>query len=316
MYRDAFWRGGPVLMSALSGVESCLLDIKAKALGVPVYDLLGGRVRDEVPVYANGWFSGAKTPQEFAIKAQDAIDSGFKAIKWDPFGSSYMTISNSELTSALNCIAAVKDVTGQKIDIIIEGHGRFNVPTAINIAKRIEEFDPKWFEEPVPPSPYALRQVRKQSPVRIATGERLHDLQSFIDLFDNEAVDYVQPDISHVGGLINSLAIAELANQYYIPFAPHNPNGPIATAANLQLAACSPNFDVLEIMRSSVPWRKEIVDETIDFKDGYIKIPTKPGLGIDIHEEELTKHPYREHDLRHYNGMLTDIRPPKMIDVF
>ena len=169
-----------------------------------------------------------------------------------------------------------------------------------------------FFEEPTPPDNLeALKAVRDKSPVPIAAGERLYTLRSFKDLFEMRAADYIQPDISHAGGIMELKKIAAAAESYYIPFAPHNPSGPVANAATLQLAACCANFNILEIMYSDVTWRKDVTNESLAYKDGYITIPDKPGLGIEINEEECLKHPYQVHTLRHYTGALTDIRPAK-----
>ena len=216
IYRDAYWRGGAVLMSALSAVETALWDILGKYLNVPVYRLMGGKVNDKVRIYVNGWFAGAKEPEEFAQKAKEAVKRGVTAMKWDPFGKSYLEISNADLDKALRCVGAVRDAVGEGVDLLIEGHGRFN-----------------------------------------------------------------------------------------------NPSGPVANAATLQLAASCPNFSILEIMYSDVPWRKDVTNESLEYKDGYMKIPEKPGLGIEIDETECLKHPYKPHTLRHYTGELTNIRPPK-----
>jgi len=317
MYRDAYWRGGAVLMSAISAVEMALWDISAKSLNVPIYRLLGGKVNDRVKIYVNGWFAGAKTREEFADKAKETVKKGIKAMKWDPFGNAYMNISNAMLDTALRNVAAVREAVGNEIDLLIEGHGRFDVPTGIKIAKELEQFKPMFFEEPVPPDNLdALAAVREKSPVAISAGERLYTRRSFKELFEKRAVDYIQPDISHAGGIMECRKIAAMAEAYYIPFAPHNPSGPVANAATLQLAACTPNFEILEIMISDVEWRKDITTEALEYEDGYIKIPDKPGLGLELNEEESAKHPYRAHDLRHYTGQLTDIRPTKSAAYF
>ncbi len=312
IYRDAYWRGGPVLMSALSAVEMAMWDILGKSLGVPVYQLLGGKVNDKVRIYVNGWFAGAKEPEEFAEKAKAAVKRGVTAMKWDPFGKAYLEISNAELNKALRNVAAVREAVGDEVDLLIEGHGRFNVPTSIKIAKELEQFKPMFFEEPTPPdSLEALRQVKDKSPVAISAGERLYTRWDYRRFFDIMPADFVQPDVSHAGGIMELKKIAAEAECRYIPFAPHNPSGPVANAATLQLAANCPNFSILEIMYSDVPWRKDITNESLEYKDGYITIPSKPGLGIEINEDECLKHPYKPHTLRHYNGTLTDIRPPK-----
>lgn len=312
IYRDAYWRGGAVLMSALSAVECALWDILGKSLGVPVYQLLGGRVNEDCRIYVNGWFSGAKTPDEFAEKAKAAVKRGVTAMKWDPFGKSYMQISNKDLDTALECVAKVREAVGNNVDLLIEGHGRFDVPTGIKIAKELECFKPMWFEEPVPPDNLdALKAVRDKSPVAISAGERLYTRFDYNKLFALRAADYIQPDVSHAGGIAELKKIAAAAEANYIPFAPHNPSGPIANAATLQLAACCPGFSILEIMYSDVDYRKKITNENLVYENGRIKIGDKPGLGIEFNEEECLKHPYAEHNLRHYTGALTDIRPPR-----
>lgn len=312
IYRDAYWRGGPVLMSALSAVEMALWDILGKSLGVPVYQLMGGKVHDKVRIYVNGWFAGAKEPEEFAEKAKIAVQRGVTAMKWDPFGKSYLEISNAELDKALRNVAAVREAVGNQVDLLIEGHGRFNIPTGIKIAKELEQFKPMFFEEPVPPDNLdALKAVREKSPVAISAGERLYTRWDYKPLFDKMPCDYIQPDISHAGGIMELKKIAAEAECRYLPFAPHNPSGPVANAATLQLAASCPNFCILEIMYSDVPWRKDVTDEALEYQDGYITIPDKPGLGIEIDEEACNEHPYQVHTLRHYTGALTDIRPPK-----
>lgn len=312
IYRDAYWRGGAVLMSALSAIEMALWDILGKSLDVPVYRLIGGKVRDEVRIYVNGWFAGAKTPKEFGEKAKIAVQKGITAMKWDPFGKSYLEISNQDLTTALECVAEVRSAVGNDVDLLIEGHGRFNIPTGIKIAKELEPFKPMFFEEPVPPDNLdALKAVKDKSPVAISAGERLYTRWDYRKMFDRMAADYIQPDISHAGGIMELKKIASEAECRYIPFAPHNPSGPVANAATLQLAACCPNFSILEIMYSDVVYRKDITNEALVYQDGYIRISERPGLGIEINEEECLRHPYRPHALRHYTGELTDIRPPE-----
>ena len=312
IYRDAYWRGGAVLMSALSAVECALWDILGKSLNVPVYRLLGGKYHDKVRIYVNGWFAGAKTPAEFAEKAKIAVKRGVTAMKWDPFGKNYLDISNKDLNTAIECVGAVREAVGNDVDLLIEAHGRFNIPTAVNIAKEMEQFKPMFLEEPVPPDNLdALLEVKMRSNIPISAGERLYTRWDYKPMFDKMAADYIQPDISHAGGIMELKKIAAEAECRYIPFAPHNPSGPVANAATLQLAACCPNFCILEIMYSDVEWRKDVTNEKLEYADGYMTIPDRPGLGIEINEEECEKHPYQVHTLRHYTGALTDIRPAK-----
>lgn len=308
--RDAYWRGGPVLMSALAGVEMALWDIKGKDLGVPVYKLLGGKVRESVKCYANGWFAGAKTPEEFVQKAKTAVGNGFSGLKWDPFGKAYLNIGPKELNDALDCVAAVQDAVGDKVHLIIEGHGRFNVPTAVRIGNALEKFGILWFEEPIPPDDKkGIAWVRSKIATPVSGGERLYSRFEYADYLRMECADFWQPDISHAGGIMEVRKIAAMAEAHYIPVCPHNPSGPVANAATLQLAACTPNFYLLETMSSDIPWRADVSTEKVRFENSEMFIPDLPGLGIDINEEEIAKHPYECRNLRHYAGTLTDIRP-------
>jgi galactonate dehydratase len=312
IYRDSYWRTGPVLMTALSAVEMALWDVSARELGVPVYRLLGGKCNDRVKAYANAWFVGAATAEDFAEKAKATVARGFKALKWDPFGKAYLTLSAAELNRAMAIVGAVRDAAGSDVDLLIEGHGRFDVPTACTVARELAPFKPLFFEEPVPPDNLdALADVRRRSPVNIAAGERLYHRTQFVELFEKRAADVVQPDLSHAGGLAECKKIAAMAEAYRLPVAPHNPSGPVANAATLQLAACTPNFYMLETMVDDVPWRSQLTTESLVFKDGWFEIPDRPGLGLELIEEAFADHPYEPHDLRHYRGDLTDIRPPK-----
>lgn len=313
-YRDAYWRGGPVLMSALAGVEMALWDIKGKSLGVPVWQLFGGKVRDSVPVYVNGWYAPARTPEEFAEKALEVCARRFNGCKWDPFGKAWLQISKSELDRAMECIRLVSEAVGSDIRLLIEGHGRFDIPTAVKIGRKLEEFDICWFEEPLPPDDLnGLRDVKERVRVSLAAGERLYNRYEYRRLFDLNCVDYIQPDVSHAGGLLEMRFLGAEAEARHLGFCPHNPSGPVANAATLQLAACVPNFTVLEMMMTDVPFRSEICNEELTIRDGEMMIPEKPGLGIELCEAELLKHPYIPTSLRHYRGDLTDIRPPDAV---
>lgn len=309
-YRDAYWRGGPVLMSALAGVEIALWDIKGKALGVPVWQLLGGKVRDAVPIYVNGWFAPAKTPDEFAAKAAAVREHRFLGCKWDPFGKAWQQIGRRELDSAMECVRKVSETVGQDVLLLIEGHGRFDIPTAVKIGRRLEEFDICWFEEPLPPDDLnGMREVKERVRVSLAAGERLYNRYEYRQFFDLNCADYIQPDISHAGGIFEMRLLGAEAEARHIGFCPHNPSGPVANAATLQLAGCVPNFVILEMMMTDVPYRAEICDEELVVREGRMVIPDRPGIGIDLDENELRKHPYQPVGLRHYRGDLTDIRP-------
>lgn len=310
LYRDSYWRNGPVLNSAISMIEMALWDIKGKYHNVPVMDLLGGQVRDEVRMYANGWFAGSKKPEEFAAKAKEAVSKGVTALKWDPFGKAYLTLSREEMLNAIDCVAAVRDAVGNKVDLLIEAHGRFNISTGIQISKEIAPFNPLFLEEPVPPDNLdALAEVHRHSAVPIAAGERIFSIYECKTFMEKGCADFFQPDVSHCGGISALKKMAAMADTHYVTMAPHNPSGPIANAATLQLAGNLHNFHILEIMLNDVAWRSELTTEEVVFNKGYIRIPTKPGLGLDINIEGCNKYPYVPVNLRHYNGSLTDIRP-------
>ena len=310
LYRDSYWRVGPVLQSAISAVEMALWDIKGKRYGIPVYELLGGKVREEIRMYANGWFSGAKEPDEFAEAAKKAVAKGVTALKWDPLGKSYMELGRTEFTHAMDVVAAVRDAVGRDVDLMIEGHGRFDVATGIRIAQALKPYDPMFFEEPTPPDCLdALAEVHRKSPVPISAGERIYSVMQFREFLDKGCADFAQPDVSHCGGIMAVKEMAAMAKTHYVAMAPHNPSGPVANAAALQLAGCLTNYRILEIMYTDVDWRKELTDEHVVFHEGCIRIPDKPGLGLELCEEACLAHPFEPVDLRHYKGTLTNIRP-------
>lgn len=309
-YRDAYWRGGAVLTSALSAIEMALWDLKGKALGVPVADLLGGFVRTQVPCYANAWFAGARTPEEFADAAVVAAEWGYDALKWDPFGSAFRGLSPSDMRRSFAIIDAVHAAVGDRVGLIIEAHGRFEFPTARRIAHALEPYDVLWLEEPLIPGNLAnLADLSQRTSTPLSIGERLYTRWDFREVFERRCAAVVQPDVSHVGGIWEARVIAAQAETAQISFAPHNPSGPVANAATLQLAACTPNFTLLETMATDVPWRSEVATESHRIADGRASISRAPGLGVELDETALARFPYVRHDLRHYSGTLTDIRP-------
>lgn len=309
VYRDIYWKGGPVLMSAISGIEMSMWDIMGKSLNLPVSALLGGKVRDKVKMYANAWFVDATEPDDFARCAKQTVALGVKALKWDPFGKSHMIISNEALHKAVDIVAAVREAVGPDVDLLIECHGRFEPYIAVKIAKALEPYNIFLLEEPCPPDNFkAISEVRKKSNIPISAGERVYSIYGFNDLFDANAVDIVQPDIFHAGGIYESKKVAAMAESKHISCSFHNPSGPISNAAILQLASTCPNFIIHEMMLTDGNFRKDITDEKIVFEDGYLLIPDRAGLGVEINEEEVLKHPYKPRNLRHYTGDLTSIR--------
>ena len=197
-----------------------------------------------------------------------------------------------------------------RAEILIEGHGRFDLPTALRVANALEDFNILWFEEPIIPDTIeALADLRSRVKVPLSFGERLYSTWQFRTLLEQRGADFVQPDVSHAGGITELRKIAAIAESHHIPFCPHNPSGPVANAATLQLAASQPGFYLLETMASDVPYRGEICNESVTLRDGYMHIPDRPGLGVDIDEAAIAKYPYQPISLRHYKGTLTEIRP-------
>ena len=271
IYRDSYWRLGPVLQSALSAVEIAMWDIKGKKAGIPVYEMLGGKCREQVRMYANVWFAGAKTPEEFASAAVKAKNMGVTALKWDPFGKAYLFMDNAEFKKSIEIVEAVRGTVGNDVDLLIEGHGRFDIATSIKIANALKPFEPYFFEEPTPPDSFdAIAEVHRKSPVPIAGGERIYGLMQMREYLEKGCVDFVQPDLSHCGGISAVKKMAAMAESHYVALAPHNPSGPIANAATLNIAASTPNFRILEICLTDVSWRSDFTNEKVVFKNGFI----------------------------------------------
>ena len=270
-----------------------------------------GTSRARPSAYRSARFSPARTPDEFAEKALAVRDAGFSGCKWDPFGKAWLRLGGRELENAVECIRKVSEAVGKDVNLLIEGHGRFDIPTAVRIGRSLEQFDIFWFEEPLPPDDLkGLREVKERVRVPLAAGERLYNRYEYRQLFDLNCTDYIQPDVSHAGGILEIRFLSAEAEARHIGFCPHNPSGPVANAASLQLAAVVPNFVVLEMMMTDVPYRRDLCDEGLRIlPNGEMRIPDRPGLGIDLNEQELLKHPFQPVQLRHYRGDLTNIRP-------
>jgi galactonate dehydratase len=305
LHRNSYWRTGAVLRSVLGGVEAALLDIKGKALGVPVYELLGGRHRARVKCYANHWFFGAVTPADYAAKAKHAVATGFRALKWDPFETAYLEMDRAQRRRTIEIVEAVRAAVGPDVDLMLDVHGRLNVPTAIAMARELARFDLTWIEEPIPPESIdALADVRANSPVPIAAGERYFEPERFSELIAKRAVDILQPDVGHLGGMFETKKVAGMAHTRFLPVAPHNPTGPVMNAMTLHLSAAIPNFSIFETVMIDVPWRRELVQETLEFRDGHLMVPTTPGLGVVLNEAACAKFPYQPTDLPLFSGAM------------
>ena len=300
--RNFFWRNGPILSTAQSAIEQAMWDAVGKSVNKPVYTLLGGKALDKVKVYGNGFISGNATPKEFGDAAVTTVEKGFNALKFDPFGGAGPTITRKQLDIAKNRIKAIRDSVGDDIDLMIEAHGRFNTRTAIKIANELEAYDPFWFEEPVPEEDIiSMGEVRRDSPVPIATGERIISKNRFWELLTNRSADIIQPDVCHMGGILPLVEVGAMANVNYVTVAPHNPNGPVATAASLNALITMPNALILEFWLDAETVRHDLVKEYFTLKDGYIYPSNKPGLGIEIDEKALTKFPYQKMHLEYFS---------------
>lgn len=296
MYRDDYARAGEIAMSAIATVEMACWDIVGKSLGLPVYKLLGGAVRDRIKAYANGWYTVERTPDEFHQAAIQAIAKGYRALKFDPFGAGYYELDHAERFRSIALVEAVRDAVGPEVEILVEMHGRFNPVTAIEIARDLEPFRPSWVEEPVPPENLAaLKKAANKITIPVATGERIHTRYDYRELFELQAADIIQPDISHFGGIMETKKLAAWAEAYYILVAPHNVGGPVSTAANLHLAASTPNFKIQEHFNDfSESWVKGVAPGNPEVVDGYFALPEGPGLGVTLDLDVLEEHP-RKH---------------------
>lgn len=291
IYRGQFWRGGPVLMSALSGIEQALWDIVGKYLGQPVYNLLGGLVRDRIRLYANGWMGNIDSIEEVAKKARLVVSRGFQALKLPGFRVLTEVSGKSSYRWAVECAGAVREAVGPEIELLVDLHGRTSPSEAVALARQYARLDVYFVEEPVPPENVpALAEVKQQSGVRIATGERLFTRFGFREVLERRAADVLQPDLCHCGGILEAKKIAAMAEPYYVLVSPHNPNGPLSTAACVQFAACTHNFDMLEYFFEDVPWREELFPHAFQIEGGHIIPSAKPGLGIEFDEAAARRH--------------------------
>jgi galactonate dehydratase len=289
-------RPGQIAMSALAAVEIACHDIQGKALDLPVYRLLGGAVRDRIKAYANGWYQVEREPEPFHAAARAVVERGYRALKLDPFGSGSLELDHNETARSLALVEAVRDAVGPEVEVLIEMHGRFSPATAIRLAGLLAPYQPSWIEEPVPPeNPKALAKVAANTDIPIAAGERLHTRFDYRELFELQAVDIVQTDITHSGGLLEAKKLAATAETHYVLMAPHNVGGPISTAANLHLAATTVNFKIQEHFNDFAdPFLKDCQPGLPDVVDGYFPLPSGPGLGVTLDPEAMAEHPRRD----------------------
>ncbi|ARQ70985.1 mandelate racemase/muconate lactonizing enzyme family protein [Streptomyces marincola] len=294
-----YGRAGEIVMSGIACVEMACWDIKGQALGVPVWQLLGGRANasdNRVKAYANGWYTVERTPEAFHAAARAVVERGYQALKLDPFGTGSFELDHAETVRSLSLVEAVRDAIGPERELLLEMHGRFSPATAIRLARELEPFQPAWLEEPVPPENLkALAKVAEKTTLPIATGERIHDRIEFRELFESQAVDIIQPDLGHTGGIGEMRKLAATAETHYVLVAPHNVGGSVLTAASLQLAGCTPNFKILEHFNDFADAEiKKVVKNAPEVVDGYFTLSEEPGLGVRLDVDAAAEFPQQQ----------------------
>lgn len=315
MKKQSFWRLGAIGASAASGIEIALWDILGKSLGCPVWQLLGGKVRDRVKVYTHLGMGQMEQVYEsldeepLLARAEKVIEHGYRAIKIVNIPYTHYTASLIDLDRLAQMTGRLRERLGPECEIMIDFHGRpASAKTALQYIEAVAPARPLFVEEPVPPgNTAALAFVQERSPVPVASGERLIDLADFADLFAARAVDIAQPDLCHCGGLGEAKKIAAMAEAVGIGIAPHNPAGPIAGAAALHFAVATPNHIIQEEMVGAVPWYRDVVLETpVRMEQGCWLVPDTPGLGIDIDLQEAAKYPFQQEPIHPVHARLSD----------
>lgn len=315
MHRGGFYRGGPILMSAIAGIDQALWDIKGKALGVPVHELLGGKLRDSIKVYS--WIGGDR-PAEVAAGALEVVARGFLALKMNGTEELQIVDSHDRIDAAVERVAMVREAVGPNIGIAVDFHGRVHRPMARILVKELEPYRLMFIEEPVlSENREALKEIAALGSTPIALGERLYSRWDFKSVFEQGVVDIIQPDLSHAGGITECRKIAAMAEAYDVAVAPHCPLGPIALAACLQLDAVSYNCFIQE---QSLGIHYNAANDLLDYaankdvfryEDGYVAIPDGPGLGVEIDEDYVKErakegHRWRNPIWRHKDGSFAE----------
>ena len=315
MYRGGFYRGGPILMSAISGIDQALWDIKGKFYNAPIHDLMGGKARDKLKVYS--WIGGDR-PSDIANATKEAIANGFAAIKMNATEEMQYIDSYDKIQRVLDRVASVREVGGSSFGIGIDFHGRLHKPMAKVMAKELEQFHPIFIEEPVlPENNEALREIAQHTSIPVATGERMFSRWHFKNLLKDGYVDIIQPDLSHAGGITECKKIISMAEAFDVAAAPHCPLGPISLAACLQVDATCHNVFIQE-QSLGIHYNEgsDLLDYLKDksvfkYENGFVKIPSGPGLGIEINEEfviEMAKkgHNWKNPVWRHEDGSVAE----------
>lgn len=315
LYRAGFYRGGGVLMSAIAGIDQALWDIKGKYFGVPVYELLGGACRSRMKVYS--WVGGDR-PRDMGSAALQRKQAGFTAVKMNATDELQMIDSYEKIDAVLERVAAIRETCGKNFGIAIDFHGRVHKPMARILAKKLEEFDPMFIEEPVLCEQMEyFPEIAAACNIPIATGERLYSRYDFKRLLRTGGIDIIQPDLSHAGGITEVRKIAAMAEAYDVALAPHCPLGPIALAACLNVDACSYNA-VIQEQSMGIHYNvgKSVLDyvlnpEDFTFIEGYANLPSRPGLGVEINrelvlEENRNPHNWKNPVWRHGDGSIAE----------
>ncbi|WP_302325511.1 galactonate dehydratase [Enterocloster lavalensis] len=315
LYRAGFYRGGGVLMSAIAGIDQALWDIKGKYFNAPVYELMGGACRDRMRVYS--WVGGDR-PTDVGAAAKERKDAGFTAVKMNATEELQYIDSYEKVDQVLERVAAIRESCGKYFGIAVDFHGRVHKPMAKVLAKKLEEFDPMFLEEPVLCEHMELfKEIADCCNIPIATGERLFTKYDFKRLFASGGVDIIQPDLSHAGGITEVKKIAAMAEAHDVALAPHCPLGPIALASCLQVDATSYNAVIQEqsmgihynVGKSVLDYVKNKKD--FAFVDGFVRLPVKPGIGVEVNrelvlEEKRTPHSWKNPVWRHRDGSIAE----------
>jgi L-alanine-DL-glutamate epimerase-like enolase superfamily enzyme len=279
---------------AVTGIENALYDIVGKALGVPVYKLLGGKFRDKIRLYADCHAGETDEPQAYCDKASEIVGQGFSAVKFDvdstgigQFDIYNWTVGAKEMTYIVSLIESLRESLGYETDLAIDCHGQFDLPSAITLAKAVEPLRLMWLEEPVPAENVdALAQVRRSSSTVICTGENQYTRFEFLELFAKNAVDVIMPDLAKAGGIAEGKRIADLADAHYIPIAPHNVSSPLGMMAACHVLVSVPNFLVLELHALNIPWWNDLcIGDKPFVENGHMTISERPGVGVELNDE-------------------------------
>ena len=294
LFRDVYTDGGQIHGAALSGLEFACWDIMGKALGQPVFKLIGGRCHSRLRAYANGWYRGPREPQSFHDKAKVVVARGYTALKFDPFGAAWRSVDREDFALALDIIAAVRDAVGPTVDILVEGHNRFSPHTALQFADAMAVYQPTWFETPVPPQRISqMVTVARRSPVPIACGEDYYSPQQFAELLSHDAVHIIQLE-PQILGLTAAKQVCGMVNAHNGVTAPHSAQGPLCSLVCAHLNTATPNFFLHEIFDEfNDDWSAHILTRPTPLKQGYIELEDdRVGWGTDLNYDLIAAHPY------------------------